>query len=87
MTNRGQRASGRVAPGETRVRFHLALSSEAFLHYYRGTAGAVNVQAEDGRRIQLPASSLRPFVTHEGIRGWFEIAFDERNKLIELSRL
>lgn len=71
----------------TRLRFHIVLSAEAWLHYYRGNVGAVSVQAEDGRRIQLPASSLRSFVTHEGISGWFEITFDQHNRLIELSRL
>ena len=84
---RGHREGGNPPRDETRIRFHIVLSAEAYLHYYRGSAGAVSVQADDGRRIQLPASSLRPFVTNEGISGWFEITFDQNNRLIELSRL
>lgn len=70
-----------------RHRFQLAISAETFLHYYRGAARAVIVQAEDGRTIQLPANSLRPFVTASGVVGRFELILDDHNKLVELRRL
>lgn len=70
-----------------RHRFQMNLSAETFLHYYRGAARLVIVQAEDGRTIQLPASSLRPFVTASGISGRFELTLDANNKLVELRRL
>ncbi|WP_428606005.1 DUF2835 domain-containing protein [Sedimenticola sp.] len=70
-----------------RYRFQLNLSAERFLHYYRGAARAVIVQAEDGRTIQLPANRLRPFVTASGIVGRFELTLDAQNKLIDLRRI
>jgi len=70
-----------------RLYFRLALSPEGYLHYYRGRARAVIVEAEDGRRVQLPANALRPYVTREGVHGRFELTLDEHNKLIALTRL
>ncbi|MCW8891603.1 MAG: DUF2835 domain-containing protein [Sedimenticola sp.] len=70
-----------------RHRFQINLTSQEYLHYYRGQASAVIVQADDGRTLQLPANSLRPFVTASGISGRFELTLDDRNKLVELRRL
>jgi len=71
----------------TRIYFRLSLPAERYLHYYRGNARAVIVRSEDGRRIQLPAASLRPFVTAEGIIGRFQLTLDENNKLIDVRRV
>lgn len=70
-----------------RHRFRLDLSVDTFLHYYRGTASAVIVRAEDGRTIQLPARHFRPFVTSTGISGRFELVLDGDGRLVELRRL
>jgi hypothetical protein len=70
----------------TRICFSINLPAERYLHYYRGNARAVIVRSEDGRRIQLPAANLRPFVTAEGIVGRFELTLDEHNKLIDIRR-
>lgn len=70
-----------------RIRFRLALTAKAYLHYYQGHARAVIVQAEDGRRVQIPAQSLRRFVSTEGIYGRFEMLLDANNKLISLNQL
>ncbi len=67
--------------------FLLNISTEKYQSYYQGVASAVNVQAEDGRRIQFPASELRPYVTHSGIQGRFEIEFSEDYKLIGLKKV
>jgi len=71
----------------TKFRFRINLSAEAYLHYYQGSARAVIVMAEDGRRIQLPAGRLRPFLLKDGIHGRFEITLDENNKLMEIQKL
>jgi len=71
----------------TKIRFYLDISQAEFLSYYRGSAQSVLVQAEDGRRIRLPAANLRPFVSVEGIRGRFEISLDENNSLLDICRL
>jgi hypothetical protein len=69
------------------IKFRIALSADAFLRYYQGSARAVIVRAEDGRRIQLPAANLRPFLLRDGINGAFELTLDENNKLINIRKL
>lgn len=71
----------------TKLTFQLSISAEEFLRYYSGSARAVLVRSEDGRRVQLPANSFRPFVTATGIAGRFEITLDEKNKLLDIRKL
>jgi len=71
----------------SKIRFHLDISHQAYLRYYSGTASVVIVHAEDGRRVQLPASNLRPFVSSGGIQGRFEVSLDENNRLLDICRL
>ena len=70
-----------------RVIVQLNLSSERVMEYYRGVARYVLTVAQDGRTVQFPASMLRQFVTEEGVRGSFEIVFDQNNKLKSMRRL
>lgn len=69
------------------IRFRLNLSSEEFLAYYQGVARDVVTRSLDGRTVRFPANALRPYVTHEGVRGVFALRYDENNKLVELVRL
>lgn len=69
------------------LRFRLAISADRYLRYYQGSAQTIIAKSHDGRRVQFPAASLRPFVTREGVRGEFALRFDENNKLIELVRV
>ncbi|MFO7602746.1 MAG: DUF2835 domain-containing protein [Gammaproteobacteria bacterium] len=66
--------------------FSLYLSAEQYLAYYRGYARQVSVLAEDGRRLEFPAEHLRPYLTHEGIRGRFSISFDTQHRFVALQR-
>ena len=68
------------------IKFYLKISQSDYLRYYRGAASNVVAHAYDGRRIQFPAASLRPFVSHDGIEGEFVLVMDENNKLVELRR-
>ncbi|MCB1763926.1 MAG: DUF2835 domain-containing protein [Gammaproteobacteria bacterium] len=70
-----------------RIRFRIALTADAFLRHYQGSARAVIVRAEDGRRIQIPAVNLRPFLLRDGINGEFELTLSEHNKLLDIRRL
>ena len=70
-----------------RVRFALNISQDVLLSYYQGMARAVAVKSLDGRGIQFPANALRPFVTSDGVRGIFEVTFDENNKLVDMQRI
>ena len=70
-----------------RIRFRIELPADRFLRYYRGAAQVVVVTSDDGRRIQLPALELRPFVSGEGISGYFEMILDSNNKLLSIKKI
>ena len=53
-----------------RYEFHLRISAEQYLDYYRGSARHVLVRCTTGQRVQFPAGLLQQFVTAEGIHGW-----------------
>ena len=65
---------------------NLAISSEEFQRLYVGSAQHVVARSLDGRSVRFPANILRPFVLHNGIRGQFEIVFDEDNRFQSISR-
>ena len=67
--------------------FSIDLSAEKYLHYYRGSAKNIIVRAEDGRRIQFPASALQPFVKKDGVHGRFCLIFDNQNKLQKIEQV
>lgn len=69
------------------ARFHIEIPREEMLRWYRGEATRVMVRSESGLRIQLPARVFQPFVTAEGVRGWFELSYTERGKMKGLRRL
>jgi hypothetical protein len=72
---------------QTRLRFRLAITADTFAGYYRGRVRQVQVRSSDGRLVRFPASALRPFLTHAGIDGEFELTFDQRGRLVDLKRL
>ena len=69
------------------IRFFIDLPPERLASYYRGQARSVLVRAEDGRRIQLPAANLRPFVTARGVQGCFRLLLDDDGRLLEITRI
>lgn len=71
----------------SQFRFFIELSDQEYLNYYAGDATSVQVKTEDGLIIQFPASALKPWITHNGIYGYFMIKFDKNHKLIELTKL
>ncbi|HUJ11074.1 MAG TPA: DUF2835 domain-containing protein [Verrucomicrobiae bacterium] len=66
--------------------FHLDISADEYLDYYRGTAHSVVVQATSGQTVQFPASLLQRFVSAEGIQGDFVLVCDDNHKCVELRR-
>ena len=68
------------------LRFSLQLSTEHYLAYYSGHAQKVSVLADDGRRIEFSARHLRPFLSHNGIKGRFEIEFNAQHHFVALRR-
>jgi len=70
-----------------RYEFHLQISSEQYLDYYRGEVRSVVARTADGQTVQFPASLLQRFVTHDGIHGHFVLTCDKNHKNAELQRL
>lgn len=65
----------------------ISLSAERFLAVYQGHANRVMLRSRDGRKVSLPAHHLRPFLTHDGIHGSFELEFEAGGSLLALRRL
>jgi len=68
-------------------RFRLAISAQKYLAYYEGAVHAVVITLANGQRLQFPAESLRPFVTHDGVHGEFVLRVDANNKLQTIERV
>lgn len=67
--------------------FNLKISQEEYASYYRGEKNMVLATATNGRRIRFPAAILRRFLTHNGIRGTFEMVIDQNNRFLNLRKI
>jgi hypothetical protein len=67
--------------------FHLRITPEQYLDYYRGTARYVVARCTTGQNVQFPASLLQQFVTLDGIRGDFTLTCDDDLRNSRLERL
>lgn len=65
----------------------IALSAERLRVVYQGRANRIQALSRDGRRVSIPAHHFRPFLTHEGIYGSFELHFNAEGELLSLRRL
>lgn len=65
----------------------IAISAERLLAVYQGQANRILLRSRDGRRVNLPAHHLRPFLAHEGVYGAFVLEFNSRGELLSLQRL
>ncbi len=70
-----------------RMRFHLNLSAENYRQYYQGQVSMVQARSLDGQNLRFPAAILRPYLSHAGVSGLFELEFDENQKFVSLQRL
>ena len=68
------------------IRFSINLSADTYRLYYAGHAHFIQVQGHDGRSMRFPADKLRPYLSHSGIQGEFELKFDELNKFVSIRR-
>jgi Protein of unknown function (DUF2835) len=69
------------------IRFHLNLSYEQYLAFYRGVVKTVMAKADDGRNISFPASNIQRYLTKAGIKGHFEMELTLQNKFVAIKRL
>ena len=66
--------------------FHLTISPEKYLDYYRGKVRQVVARSTTGQNVQFPASLLQRFITKEGICGKFILTCDDNHKCVSLER-
>lgn len=64
----------------------LSISRAEFERLYRGQAKTVVARDQQGKTLQFPALSLRPFLSHTGIQGTFIIWVDNNNRLLDIQR-
>lgn len=65
---------------------NLAIAAEEYRKLYAGQARDVVVRATNGQTLRFPASALREFVGHDGVRGVFEIRVSDDNRLVAIHR-
>lgn len=65
----------------------IALSAERLRAVYQGRANRILLRSRDGRQVSLPAHHIRPFLTHEGVYGAFELSFGAGGEFVSLRRL
>ena len=70
-----------------RYEFHLRITADQYLDYYRGTVRHVVVRCTTGQNVQFPASLLQQFVTTDGITGRFALTCDAQFRNSRLERL
>ena len=64
----------------------LHISPQDYIKQYQIPGVMVHTHASDGRRVQFPASILKPFLLHEGIHGRFRINFSQNGKFKSIER-
>ena len=69
------------------IPFSLNISYKTYYQVYAGNAKFVAATALDGRRIRFPAEVLKPYLTHDGIKGVFVIFFDDNHKFKALKKI
>ena len=69
-----------------RFEFHLSISADSYLDYYRGAVKQVLARCPDGLTVQFPAALLQPFVTSMGIHGDFVLTCGDDHKGAVLRR-
>ncbi|MFK7914934.1 MAG: DUF2835 family protein [Pseudomonadales bacterium] len=65
----------------------IVISADELARFYRGSARMVHARSRCGVTLQFPAQWLRPYVSHQGLRGSFELATDHEHRLRHLRPL
>ncbi|QEQ96322.1 DUF2835 family protein [Neptunomonas concharum] len=66
---------------------NISISTKEYLKQYQAPNCQVSTLSSDGRRVRFPASILRPFLLHDGIKGRFRISFDSGGKFKSIQRI
>ena len=65
----------------------LHLSATQIESYYAGSVQYVWARDRRGISIQFPLTALRPFVTHSGVQGRFELQVNADNRMQNIRRI
>lgn len=65
----------------------IYISADEYLKWYGGQAKNVFTYSRDGRSVSFPASILRPYIGHDGIKGSFLITFDDDKHFKKIQKL
>jgi Protein of unknown function (DUF2835) len=69
------------------IRFSLNLSYDQFFKVYQGIAKNISVVADDGRRVEFPAGKVQPYLTNQGVQGYFELELTAEYKFVSIKKL
>ncbi len=67
--------------------FDLDIDRDELLMYYAGDSVSIVAWTDDGVRVRFPASAVRPFVNHVGVRGRFRLYYSTDGRLERLVRM
>lgn len=68
-------------------RFFLDIPYQQFLSVYQGIHSSVRTRATNGQIIEFPARKLQPFLSKQGIQGYFELTVTGQNKFVTIRKL
>ncbi len=66
-----------------RYRFSVQLSAAEVEDFYHGRAAWIQVRSQ-GKKIRLPWGHFRPFISHNGLHGQFELELDPQHRFVKL---
>ena len=69
------------------LRVTVNICYDDFLPFYEGYIKDVIAMDHNGQKVRFPASALRPYLTHAGVHGVFELHIDDNNKLVSCDRV
>lgn len=67
--------------------FSINITYHTFQHHYSGAASTVLVVTDNGLRLQLPASRLRPFLSQLGVKGRFRLKVNAQSRFESLEQI
>ena len=72
---------------QRQVEFWLELDAQSYLSYYRGQIKNIQVTSFCQQRVKFPASLLKPFITHAGVKGRFVLTYLTSGKVVSLTKI
>lgn len=65
----------------------LQLPRDEYLRVYQEHIRQVKAVARSGESVRFPVNVLKKFVAEDGVRGTFELFFDNDNKFVDIIRV